>query len=151
MPCVPRKSNADLSKHHACHAKCKVLRDFDDVCVCVKDCVWQSCVRKIVCVCVLLGRVWKVVCVCVWQSCVWKIVCDKVVRVWLLFALNFLGAMMESYRLSNLWGPSTWFSGSCHMVWYFLVTMLESIRFFETAGGDRVAAWLLPTKLHAVD
>ena len=101
VPRLPRKTTVNVSKRHACHAKCRGER----WCVtkwCVKDGVWQSCVWKMVCEkwCVKKLCMWKMVCVCerwcvtkrcvtkwcvkdsvcgVWQRCVWKMVCDKVV------------------------------------------------------------------------
>ena len=103
VPRLPRETKVDVTKCHACHAKC--VRK-----LCVKDGMWQRWVRKIVrdkdgcerwCVtklCVKNGMwqrlyvtddVWKMVCQKVtdgvWkidkkdvsESCMWKIVYDK--------------------------------------------------------------------------
>ena len=76
LPCkAPRRPSAppdptQCHKRHACHAKrdkvvCERLYVKGCVCVCVKDCVLQSCVSKIACVedCVCDKVLRKIVCV----------------------------------------------------------------------------------------
>ena len=91
VPRVPRKWNVNVTKCHTCHVKRRSMWRIDTprrwwiTKLCEKDSVWQSWVRRMVCVCVtklcVKDAVWERKCVwqsCVWQSGVWKMVCDKV-------------------------------------------------------------------------